>query len=169
VAKAFLPTDPIRLFGATVLPHSLLLWGGTALMFLAGWLLFDRTLLGKSLRACSESTTAAALVGINPARTYMVAFGLAAFFGGVGIYGLIGAIVGRWRYLPAAAGSVLIGLVASYTGGYVSSTWQTSVVYAALIAALLTARQKRAGTQTVLGRMRSRRSVMPDSNPIPTV
>jgi branched-chain amino acid transport system permease protein len=189
VAKAFLPTEPIRVFGATVLPHSLLLWGGTAVMFFLGWLIFERTLLGKALRACSESSTAAALVGINPQRTHLVAFALAALFGGVGgillapliavswdqviplgIYGFIGAIIGRWRYLPSAFGSVALGLVASYAGGYISSEWQTSVVYLALLAALLTTRQRRAGTVTFAQRLVkrlpvARRSAVAEATP----
>lgn len=163
-AAAYLPTDPVRIWGATVLPHALLLWAGTAVMFAAAWLLFHRTLLGKALRACSESGTAAQVVGIDPRRMHVAAFTMAALFGAVGgillapliavsshevlplgIFGFIGAVVGRWHYLPAAAGSVLLGLITGYAGGYGATVWQNAVLYGAVIAALLTMRQRRPG------------------------
>lgn len=175
IADPFLPTEPVRILTATVLPHALLLWSGTAAMFVVGWLVFEKTLLGKALRACAESGTAAQVVGINPRRMHMLAFGMAALFGGVGgillapvialsgsqvvplgIFGLIGAVIGGWRYLPAAAGSLGLGLVASYTGGYLSTSWQTSVVYGALVVALLLTRQRAAGHQSITDRLRAR-------------
>lgn len=164
IAEAYLGTEPLHILSATVLPHSLLLWSGTAVMFLIGWLVFERTMLGKALRACAESSAAAQMVGISPDRMHMLAFGMAALFGGVGgvllaplvalswsqviplgIFGLIGAVIGRWRYLPAAAGSVALGLVASYAGGYISTAWQNAVVYGVLILTLLLTRQQMPG------------------------
>ncbi|TYB41061.1 branched-chain amino acid ABC transporter permease [Actinomadura chibensis] len=169
-AAAFLPTGPVRIMGATAVPHAMLLWTGTAAMFGAAWLLFHRTLLGKALRACAESATAAQVVGIDPRRMRLAAFGVAALFGGVGgillapliavsphevlplgIFGFIGAVVGRWRYLPAAAGSVLLGLITSYAGGYGATSWQNAVLYGSVIAALLTMRQRRPGHRPLSG------------------
>jgi branched-chain amino acid transport system permease protein len=163
-ADAYLPTRPFNFFGAAVLPHTLLLWGGTAIMFMASWAIFHWTLLGKALRACSESDVAARLAGINPQRMHILAFSIAAISGSLGgillvplvavssndvipfgIFGLIGAIVGRWRHVPAAVGSIVLGLVGSYTGGYVSSVWQDAVLYAALIISLLAMRKRQPG------------------------
>lgn len=164
IAESFLPTEPLHLFSATVLPHSLLLWSCTAVLFVFAWLVFERTLIGKALRACAESDTGAQVVGISPTRMHRLAFGLAGLFGGIGgivlaplvavswsqviplsVFGLIGAVIGRWRYLPAAVGSIGLGLLASYAGGFVSTTWQNSVVYGALLVALLVTRPQRPG------------------------
>ncbi|QXJ22601.1 branched-chain amino acid ABC transporter permease [Actinomadura graeca] len=185
-APAFLPTGTIRILGATAVPHALLLWTGTAVMFGAAWVMFHRTVLGKALRACSEDATGARVVGIDPHRMRLAAFTIAALFGAVGgillapliavsphevlplgIFGFIGAAVGRWRYLPAAAGSVILGLVTGYVGGYGATAWQDAVLYGSVIVALLTVRQRRPGQRPLLrGRVRAgRRDPVPVSGP----
>ena len=44
-------TDPIHLAGAAILPQSLVVLGGAALIVLILWLFIDRTLLGKAVIA----------------------------------------------------------------------------------------------------------------------
>ncbi len=161
-AKAYLPNEPFSILGATVLPHALLLWSGTALMVTVGYLLFERTLIGKALRACSDNYEGAQIVGINPRRMQFASFQIAGLFGGtagvllvpllavgwasvfpLGLLGLIGAIAGLWRYLPTAVTSVGLGLFSSYASGYVSTAWQEVFVYGAFIVILLVLREGR--------------------------
>jgi branched-chain amino acid transport system permease protein len=155
-ANAYLSNEPFNLFGATVLPHALLLWAGTALMVAMGYFIFEKTLFGKALRACSDNYDGAQIVGINPRRMQFASFQLAALFGGtagillipllavgwasvfpLGLLGLIGAIAGSWRYLPTAAASIVLGLFSSYASGYVSTAWQEVFVYSAFLAILM--------------------------------
>lgn len=161
-AKSYLSTEPLKIFGATVLPHSLLLWAGTAVFVGAGYWLFERTIVGKALRACSDNFEGAQIVGINPGLMQFASFQVAALFGGaggvllaplmaigwsnvftLGLIGLIGAIAGRWAYVPAALASVGLGLFANYAGGYVSTSWQDVFVYGAFLAILMFLREGR--------------------------
>jgi branched-chain amino acid transport system permease protein len=179
-AKPFLSTEPLRVFGATVLPHSLLLWLGTAVLVGAGFLVFERTIIGKALRACSDNYDGAQIVGINPTLMQFASFQVAALFGGaggvllspllglgwasvftLGLIGLIGAIAGRWAYLPAAAASVIIGLFANYAGGYVSTSWQDAFVYGAFLVILLVLREGRSRQRLRLTVRRPSRSTPP--------
>jgi branched-chain amino acid transport system permease protein len=59
---------PIKIAGATILPQSLLVLAGAAVMVAALWLFLNRTLTGKSMLAIAANPLAAALVGINTSR-----------------------------------------------------------------------------------------------------
>ena len=58
--------EPIRFGGAAILPQSLVVLGGAALIVLMLWLFFDRTLTGKAMIATAANRLAARLVGIDP-------------------------------------------------------------------------------------------------------
>ncbi|MEV1295710.1 branched-chain amino acid ABC transporter permease [Pseudonocardia sp. NPDC049635] len=166
-ATPWLPSDPIHVLGATVLPHSLLMWAGTAVLVGLGFVLFERTMLGKALRAAADDVEGARLVGINTRLMQFISFQVAALYGaGAGILlvpimpfgwtwvfplavlGAVGAIGGRWEYLPVAVISLSIGLFASYAGSYVSTAWQDVYIYGAFILILLLLREdKRAGSR----------------------
>ena len=49
----------------------------------AVWWFYDRTLIGKAMRACSEQPIAARLVGISPKQATMLAFLVAGIVGGI--------------------------------------------------------------------------------------
>ncbi|MFD2416557.1 branched-chain amino acid ABC transporter permease [Amycolatopsis pigmentata] len=166
-AKPWLSSDPLRILGATVLPHSLLMWVGTAVLVGVGFVLFERTMLGKALRAAADDVEGARLVGINTRLMRFVSFQVAGLFGAMAgillasimplgwtwvftlaVMGAIGAIGGRWEYVPVALVSLTIGLFASYTGGYISTSWQNIYVYGAFVVVLLLLREdKRAGSR----------------------
>ncbi|WP_214106193.1 branched-chain amino acid ABC transporter permease [Acrocarpospora catenulata] len=166
-AKPWLSNEPLRIFGATVLPHSLLMWAGAAFLVIAGFVLFERTMLGKALRAAADDVEGARIVGINTKVMQFVSFQVAGFFGAaagillspimpfgwtwvfaLALTGAIGAIAGRWEYVPVALASLAIGLFASYAGGYISTSWQDVYIYGAFIVVLLLLREdKRAGTR----------------------
>lgn len=89
----------------------------TLLMLVLFALFFERTLLGKALRACSSNRLGARLVGIPTALAGQVAFGLAAALGAVS-----GVLIGPLQTVYYDSG-FLIGLkafVAAILGGLVS-------------------------------------------------
>jgi branched-chain amino acid transport system permease protein len=90
----------------------------TALLMLVLFaLFFERTLIGKALRACSSNRLGARLVGIPTALAGQIAFGLAAALGAVS-----GVLIGPLQTVYYDSG-FLIGLkafVAAILGGLVS-------------------------------------------------
>jgi len=185
LATPYLPRTPIKVMGATVLPHSLLVWAGTAVLVVGGFLAFERTILGKALRACAESYEGAQIVGINPARMQFASFQLAALYGGaggvmlspliavgwssvihLGILGLIGAVAGRWNYLSTAIASLGLGLLGSFAGGYISTSWEEVFIYGPFLAVLILTRDsvQRRTVSRRLG-LRQRRSATKRKEP----
>lgn len=121
----------------------------------AGYLHFS--LRGKAMAACGENGLAARIVGIKQ-RSYrrgtFVAMGiLAAIFGIVespitsftynsgGVLGLTGilaaAFAGFTRPGRAVVAGLLVGLIEVYVGGYISTQYQTPILYSFLIAIIL--------------------------------
>ena len=81
------------------------------------FLLFERTVAGKALRATAVNRVGARLVGIRPARTALLAYGLASL-----LAGLIGVLIAPVMTMYYDSG-FLIGLkafVAAIIGGLVS-------------------------------------------------
>jgi branched-chain amino acid transport system permease protein len=96
-------------------------------------LFFNKTRVGRALRACSQSREAAALLGIPVDAMLMLSFALSAALGAAagilitpmqytaysvggpfGVNGFIAAIIGGFGSAPAAlAGGILLGLVQS--------------------------------------------------------
>jgi branched-chain amino acid transport system permease protein len=154
----FLTDRPFQVGGVSIQAQAVVLWAATVFTLLALWIVFDRTLIGKSMRACAQSPQGATLVGINPARVRSIAFGVAAGLGAlsgalliplspmswsdglhIGLQGLVAAILGRWSYAGAVAGAVLLAAAETYTAGYVSSAWKDAVWLLLLILVLLAA------------------------------
>lgn len=154
--KAFLPRDPVNILGAPVLPQTLLLWGGSAVVVAALFLLFEKTTLGRALVACAQNPEGLRLAGTNPLDLRTFAFGLAGALGGIagvllipvtplawdsglayGINGFIAAALGRWTYPGAVGGALVLGLAENYAAGYVSSAWKETVGLLLMLAILL--------------------------------
>lgn len=88
---------------------------GVALLVAVGMYLFlNKTLVGKAIRAVAMEKRAAALMGINVKRIYLLAFGL-----GSGIVGLAGALLMPIYYVFPTVGTlfVLISFVVVVLGG----------------------------------------------------
>jgi branched-chain amino acid transport system permease protein len=76
--------------GFLTLDHNRLLVSGVAVVIMAALLIIiGKTFLGKALRAVSQDRDAAAIVGINPHRMNLLAFGI-----GVALAGGAGALMG---------------------------------------------------------------------------
>jgi branched-chain amino acid transport system permease protein len=127
---------------------------------LAGGLIFylRNTLFGKQLRATAVSETTSSLLGINPSAVRFQAFFISGAFAGVGgiliglafnsiaftmgetylLYGLVAIVIGGMGSVGGAlAGGLLIGLLQSFTSGYVSTSLSDAVPFALLAVILL--------------------------------
>lgn len=121
------------------------------------WVFLSRTDVGRALRATSENRDWAVLMGINPVRMYMLAFGigiaLAAaagtlmstfynIFPGAGVFfGLIAFVVvvlgGMGNVLGAVLGALVIGITESLTGQFIALDLSMFGVFVIFILVLL--------------------------------
>jgi len=127
-------------------------------LMLALYWFINKTKMGKAMRAVSEDTGAAHLMGINVNTTISVTFaigsGLAAFaailyciaypqiqpFMGAlpGLKAFIAAVLGGIGVIPGAMfGGMLLGIAESLTKGFISSKLSDAVVFGILILVLL--------------------------------
>ena len=126
------------------------------LLIVALYLFFGRTMYGKALRAVAYNRVGARLMGISPTFAGKVTFFFAALVGAVsglliapmttlyfdsgfllGLKGFVGAIIGGLVSYPVAAiGSVLVGLIESFSSFYASS-YKEIVVFTLIIPVLL--------------------------------
>ncbi len=130
---------------------------GTSLsLMIALYLFFERTIIGKALRATAVNRLGARLVGIEPAFSGRLAFGLAAFIGAlsgmliapvttiyydtgflIGLKGFVAAIIaGLASYPLAAAAALLVGIIESFASFEVSA-FKEVVVFMVIIPVLL--------------------------------
>ncbi len=120
------------------------------------YLFFDRTLYGKALRATALNRVGARLVGVSPnlagSLTFILAAMLCAFSGVligpittiyydsgflISLKGFVGAIIGGLSSYPlAAAGSVLVGLLESFSSFW-ASAFKEVIVFTLIIPVLL--------------------------------
>ncbi len=139
-----LPTEPLHLFGASVLPMELLVAAGAVVMMVAVELFNRRSIYGKAVVATSTDRDAAGLMGINTSLVITFSYALSsmtAAFAGVLIapVTLTGASMGTALGLKAFAvaiigglnsglgvvvGGVLLGVTEKLTGYYVSTGYQ---------------------------------------------
>jgi branched-chain amino acid transport system permease protein len=148
---------PLRLGGITVAPQSLVIIAVLVVAAPATALFFGRTRLGKTMRAVADNRLAAGMIGIDVRRTSAAAFAIAGMIGGlggillaplaftsydagtlVGLKGSVGAIIGgMFNPLGAMAGGLLMGVVESLGIGYVSSLFNNTTTFLALMAVLI--------------------------------
>jgi ABC-type branched-subunit amino acid transport system ATPase component/ABC-type branched-subunit amino acid transport system permease subunit len=112
---AFTGERPLRVLGATFVPQALWIVGVACAIVIALHLFFDRTLLGKAMRAVASDREAARLMGIDTSRIVMLSFALGAAVGAIG--GLIvtpvtltiydaGTMLGLKGFAAAVTGSL---------------------------------------------------------------
>jgi branched-chain amino acid transport system permease protein len=120
------------------------------------YVFFRYARLGKALRAACENRVAAALVGISVPFVFSAIWALASVLaavagvllaplvtltpdmGIVAIKGWVAAVVGGFTSLPGAVvGGIVLGVVETVTGSYLSSALKDGVTYLLLIAILI--------------------------------
>lgn len=147
----------LRFGGLIVKAQSLWIWGVVAVVLVALALFFERTILGKALRACAINRRAAQLMGINPSRMSLLAFSLAAALGAIGgmvmapatrptydmglmlgLKGFVAAIMGGLLSYPGAVvGGLVLGVVENIGAGVTSAGYKDIIVFVILVLILL--------------------------------
>jgi branched-chain amino acid transport system permease protein len=142
---------------------ALSLTGQTIIIFLVSlalivmlWLLFERTLVGKALRATAVNRLGARLMGISSASAGRLAFTMAAFIGAlsglligptttifydsgflIGLKGFVAAVfAGLSSYPLALVGALGVGLLESF-GSFWASAFKEVIVFSAILPVLL--------------------------------
>lgn len=121
-------------------------------------LFIKKTKLGKATRAVSQDAGAAKLMGINVNLTIAITFAIGSALGALGgvlyavmypqiepymgmlpgLKAFIAAVFGGIGSIPGAMiGGYVLGIVESYTKGYISSTWANPIVFGVLILILI--------------------------------
>jgi branched-chain amino acid transport system permease protein len=164
-------SDPIRLGGAAILPQSLVVLGGAAIIVVLLWVFIDRTLLGRAVIATAANRLAARLVGIDTRRIVGLSFAISAAIGAVAgilitpitltsydvgtllaLKGFAAAMLGGIGSAPGAViGGLLLGMLEAFSSGYISSSYKDAVAFVVILGVLF------AMPQGLLGRGRIER------------
>lgn len=150
-------SDASYQFGTvTVTGQSAAIVGVSILLIGILYVFFERTLVGKALRATAVNRLGARLMGIGTAQAGRLAFTLAAGMGAlsgiliapittvyydtgflIGLKGFVGAIIGGLASYPVAAvGALLVGLLESYSSFW-ASAFKEVIVFTLVIPVLL--------------------------------
>ncbi|CAM3798188.1 branched-chain amino acid ABC transporter permease [Kerstersia gyiorum] len=143
--------------GFTTVPaQSLFVVGTCAVLILALWLFFGKTLYGRALRATAVNRRGARLVGISTSMSGSLTFTLAVAIGAmsgmliapittvyydtgflIGLKGFVGAIIGGLSSYPvAAAGSLLVGVLEAFSSFW-ASAYKEVIVFTLIIPVLV--------------------------------
>jgi branched-chain amino acid transport system permease protein len=143
--------------GIIVKAQSLWIWGTVAVVLTGLFLFFERTILGKALRACAVNRRAAELMGISPSRMSLLAFGLASALGAaggivlapatrptydmgliLGLKGFVAAIMGGLVSFPGAVvGGLILGVAENVGAGVTRAGFKDIIAFIILVAILL--------------------------------
>ena len=150
---AFSGDKPIYILGAAIQPQSLWVLGVTAIVVVALWYFFNRTLTGKAMLATSFNRTAAELVGINTSWVLFMSFAMSAALGALGgilvtpitltsydvgimlgLKGFVAAVVGGLgNGLGAVLGGLLVGVLEAMGAGYISSAYKDAIPFVLIL------------------------------------
>lgn len=152
-----LPGADLVIGGVSVRAQELWILAVTAVVAVLVTVFYDRTLLGKALRACAEQPVAARLVGISPTAAATVAFAVAGLLGAtagllaspiqltqwdsgllLGLKGFVAATLGGLVSIRGAVlGGLLLGVLESLVAGYIDSGYRDAVAFVLLIVVLV--------------------------------
>lgn len=139
-----------------IIPQQLWVMGLAAVMMLGLTLFFQRTMLGKALRAVAANRHGARLIGVNVSRMVMGAFALSAFIGAIagtaiapissgsydmgtmmGLKGFAAAIVGGLGNFPGSIiAGLLLGVLETFGAGLISSDYKDAFAFIILLVVL---------------------------------
>jgi branched-chain amino acid transport system permease protein len=153
----FFDMEPFHIAGGTISPQVPWMFGTLVIVVFGLFFLFDRTLLGKAMRATSEQPTGLRLLGLSPTRMTFFAFllgaAIAAFAGivitpyagtnyalgmGFTIKAFICAIVGGINRVEGVIlGGLTFGLLEAVTSGFILSAYKVVIPFAIFLALML--------------------------------
>jgi len=156
ILPAFSGETPINVGGAVIIPQSLWVLGISLFVVLLLAFFFEKTLVGKAMRACAINRKAASLMGINVKRMIMFSFALSAMLGAVGgiiitpislmdyqrgtmlaIKGFAAAILGGLgSQMGAVMAGFIIGILESLGAGFISSGYKDVIALVVLLSVL---------------------------------
>jgi branched-chain amino acid transport system permease protein len=152
----FISEKAIGIFGATVLPQTVLVVGVIIMVVVLVGLFYGFTLTGKAMQACAFNRSIARLMGINDQWMILLSFGMAALVGAVAGYvvtpitlmdydrgpmlalkGFGAAVLGGLGngYGAVAAGFIL-GILEALGAGLISSAYKDAVSLVILLLVL---------------------------------
>lgn len=146
----------VSVAGASIHSQTLSIIAITIAFMVLAHLFFEKTLLGKALRAAAADRDAAELAGIRVRSTVMWSFGIAAMAGAVagaiitpltftsydhgtmlGFKGFSAAMLGGLGNLYGSLlGGLLLGLLEAFASGYISSHFKDAVAFVVLLVIL---------------------------------
>lgn len=158
--KRVVTAEPLLLFGGQLrISAEVLVTLAVAVVIMVGLTLFvNKTQTGKAMRAVSEDRDAAQLMGINVNRTISITFAIGSALAAVagvllcskvqsvwptvgsmpGIRAFTAAVFGGIGSIPGAMlGGMLLGLIETMTGAYISTQFSDAIVFLVLIIVLL--------------------------------
>ncbi|HTT11949.1 MAG TPA: branched-chain amino acid ABC transporter permease [Burkholderiaceae bacterium] len=136
--------------------QTLIIFCASAALIVLLWLFFERTLLGKALRATAVNRLGARLMGISTTAAGALSFTMAAFIGAlsglligptttvfydsgflIGLKGFVAAVFAGLASYPAAAiGALGVGILESF-GSFWASAFKEVIVFTAILPVLL--------------------------------
>ena len=160
VFSSVVGSGSVKLFnGELVITHATILTlAACAVIMVALNLFTTRTKIGKSMRAVSEDRDAAQLMGINVNRTISITFAIGSALAAVagvllcssyptlmpttgsmpGIKAFTAAVFGGIGSIPGAMlGGLLLGIIETFSKGYITMELSNAIVFAVLIIVLL--------------------------------
>lgn len=155
--KPFVSGAPLKVLNATINLQSIWIMGIMVFVVIALFLIMEKTILGKAFQGTSDNPIAARLMGISPVKMATLAFVLSSGLGAIagvsiapiifpaydsgimlGVKGFSAAILGGLGSAPGAViGGLLIGLVESLGGGYISSGLKDALTFTFVLLLLL--------------------------------
>jgi len=153
---AFSGRTPINFLGAVIQPQYFWVIGFLIITVILLTLFFDKTIIGKAMRACADNPDAASLMGINVRWMILLSFSLSAAIGAVAgitmtpislmeydrgamlaIKGFGAVVLGGLGSFPGAIlGGLILGTIESFGAGLVSSGYKDAFALIVLLAVL---------------------------------
>lgn len=153
---SFSGNENIIIAGATLQPQALWIFGIMLAVMIGTHIFFQRSLLGRAMRAAAADREAAGLVGINVGHMAMWSFVIAAAIGAIagliitpltltsvnvglmlGFKGFSAAMLGGLGNLHGAlVGGLVLGLLESLSAGLLSSQFKDAVAFVVLLVVL---------------------------------
>jgi branched-chain amino acid transport system permease protein len=166
---SFSSGNPVMIWGAAILPQVFWVVGLSILAVVAMNLFFNRTITGKAMSACAGNRLAASLVGINVSRMVLLSFALSATLGALAgaaitpitlmeydrgpllaLKGFCAAVLGGLGFgTGAVVAGFIIGIIESFSAGYISSGFKDAIALIILILVLFVKPSGLFGSQEV--------------------
>lgn len=149
----FSETSTLVLGGVAIQTQTLWIIGLTMIFLIMMHLFFEKSMMGKALRAAAADRDAAAIVGVKVETTVMLSFAIAAFAGALagaiitpltlssydqgamfGFKGFSAAMLGGVGSLPGAVvGGLALGLLEAFGSFYISSDFKDAIAFTVLL------------------------------------